>query len=88
VAAGPEAMTDEAVRTRDACGDFLPVERADLDDDEQRMLQLAAAEDPEVVPFCAPVPIPVPYPNNGFSWGQKGNAYANGVGDKNFFLEP
>jgi hypothetical protein len=52
------------------------------------MLQLAAAEDPEVVPFCAPVPIPVPYPNNGFSWGQKVDAYANGVGDKNFFLEP
>jgi len=46
-----EAMQDDEVRTRLAAGEFSETERGQLDEHEQGLVQRAASDYPEVMPF-------------------------------------
>lgn len=46
-----EAMQDDKVRERFAAGDFEPGESGQLDEHEQELVQAAANDYPEVLPF-------------------------------------
>jgi len=46
-----EAMQDDGVRTRLAAGEFSESERGELDEHEQGLVQRAASDYPDVMPF-------------------------------------